>query len=372
MKFVRNVLPRLVLTVAFFSILFASSAFAAGFTTVDGQRYLKDEKGENITGWLDEELTPLGSAGDVWKQATYYLQPDGTLAVDKWVQIAVTDPEETNQNQTYWFYFSSAGKKVHNDGDKNCKERKIGDKYYAFADDGHMLTGWVDTVGGAETAADMRYYNADGSRQGKGWFRAIPSKQFNELAHNDEQPGWFYAGDNGKVFHNALKTINNKKYLFDDGGQMVSGLVFVSFTNGTETELAGVQSISNGDELEGIKGSGAGDEKTGLYYFGDEATDGAMKYGHQVLEIDGQPVDLWFKKSGKNAGKGVTGIEAGKYYIDGVIEKADKDAKYEIRTLDNGKEFLLSSTGAAITSGTKTDGDGNKWRVKNGHVEQVD
>ena len=52
MKFVRNVLPGLVLTVVF-SILFATAAFAAGFTTVDGQRYLKDEKGENITGWLD-------------------------------------------------------------------------------------------------------------------------------------------------------------------------------------------------------------------------------------------------------------------------------------------------------------------------------
>ena len=369
MKFVRNVLPGLVLTVVF-SILFATAAFAAGFTTVDGQRYLKDEKGENITGWLDEDLAPLGSAGDGWKQATYYLQPDGALAVDKWLQIEVTDPDETNQNQKYWFYFTSAGKKVHNDGDKNCKERKIGDKYYAFADDGHMLTGWVDTVGDSETAADMRYYNEDGSRQGKGWFRAIPSKQFNELAHNDEQPAWFYAGDNGKVFHNALKTIGNKKYLFDDGGQMVSGLVFVQFTNGTETELSGVQSINNGDELEQFRGD-TGDDKTGLYYFGDEATDGAMKYGHHVIQIDGQPVDFFFKKSGKNAGKGVTGIEGGKYYDGGFIEKADKDAKYEVVTLENGKQFLLSSSGAAITSGTRTDGDGVKWRVKNWHVEQV-
>ena len=371
MKFVRNVLPRLVLTVVFLSILFASAAFAAGFTTVDGQKYLKDEKGENITGWLDEDLMPLGSTCDGWKQATYYLQPDGTLAIDKWLQIEVTDPEMANQNQTYWFYFMNSGKKVHNDGDKACKERRIGDKYYAFADDGHMLTGWVDTVGDAETAADMRYYNEDGSRQGKGWFRAIPSKQFDELAHNDEQPAWFYASDNGKIFHNAIKTINNKKYLFDYGGPMVSGLVFVSFNTDPATEPAGVQSINNGDELESIKGSGSGDDKTGLYYFGDEATDGAMKYGHHVLQIDGQPVEFFFKKSGKNAGKGVTGIEGGKYYVDGVIEKADKDAKYEVVTLDNDKEFLLSSTGAAITSGTRTDGDGVKWRVKNWHVEQV-
>ena len=48
-----------------------------------------------------------------------------------------------------------------------------------------------------------------------------------------------------------------------------------------------------------------------------------------------------------------------------------KDAKYEVVTLDDGREFLLSSTGAAITSGTRTDGDGVKWRVKNGQVEQV-
>ena len=233
-----------------------------------------------------------------------------------------------------------------------------------------MLTGWVDTVGDSETAADMRYYNEDGSRQGKGWFRVIPSKQFNELAHNDEQPAWFYAGDNGKVFHNALKTIGNKKYLFDDGGQMVSGLVYVSFTTGTEIELSGVQSINNGDELEQFRGD-TGDDKTGLYYFGDEATDGAMKYGHHVIQIDGQPVDFFFKKSGKNAGKGVTGIEGGKYYDGGFIEKADKDAKYEVVTLENGKQFLLSSSGAAITSGTRTDGDGVKWRVKNGQVEQV-
>lgn len=367
MKFTKTII-----LATLFTILLATTAFAAGFTTVDGQKYLKNEQGENITGWLDEELNPLGTTGDVWKQATYYLQPDGALATDKWVEIEVADPDQTNNNQKYWFYFTSSGKKVHNDGDKNYRERKIGDKYYAFADDGHMLIGWQDTVGDSETAADMRYYNADGSRQGKGWFSAIPSKQFNEQAHNDEQLAWFYAGDNGKVYHNALKTIGNKKYLFDDGGQMVGGLVFVSFTSGTETELAGVQSINNMDELEGIKGSGGGDDKTGLYYFGDGATDGAMKYGHHVIQIDGQPVDFYFKKSGKNAGKGVTGIEGGKYYIDGIIEKADKDAKYEIVTLENGHEFLLSSTGAAITSGTKTDGDGTKWRVKNWHVEQVE
>lgn len=367
MRFSVKLLRNLLVT-SLFTLLLTTTAFAAGFTTVDGQKYLKNEQGENITGWLDEELNVLGTGADVWKEATYYLQPDGVLAQDKWVEIEVIDSNQANNNQKYWFYFGSNGKKVCNDGDKNYRERKIGDHYYAFADDGHMLTGWQDTVGDAETAADMRYYNADGSRQGKGWFRAIPSEQFNEQAHKDEQPAWYYAGDNGKVYHSSVKTIDKKKYLFDEGGQMVGGLVYVTFDTGTT--VTSVQNIKNPEELDGI---GSDDEsKDGLYYFGDEASDGSMKYGHHVIDIDGQPCELYFKKSGTHAGKGVTGIEGGKFYIDGVLQKADKDEKYRVETLPNtSKQFLLSSTGAAVTSGTKTDGDGTKWRVRNWVVEQV-
>ena len=97
-----------------------------------------------------------------------------------------------------------------------------------------------------------------------------------------------------------------------------------------------------------------------------------MQIGKHEIMIEGQPCQFYFTTSGNRAGKGFTGVQNSHLYTDGVLTKADKDAKLEIIDLKNGKQALLNSSGVVYTSGTHKDGDGTKYKVKNGVVEVVD
>lgn len=351
----RIILKKLVFGIIF-SLIFATTVYAAGFKTVDGKKVLFNDNGEVVTGWITEDLRAAGQA-DGWKNAAYYAEPDGTVAVNKWLKLTVQDG---GANKEYWFYFGNGGRKIFNNGDSECKEFKIGDTGYAFANDGHMVTGWAKVKADDDNVSGWRYYRADGSRQPKGWF---------QVASSDGTKGpWYYTDENGKLYSNAIKEIDKVRYLFDENGAMVTGLVVVSFDGGN-SHVSSVEHIRTLNELEGAKGTGDGETKTGLYYFAD---DGSMQVGKHTLLIDNNEVQFYFTVNGSKMGKGFTGIQNNRNYVDGVLTGADKDAKLEIIELKNGKQALLNSAGVVFTSGVHTDGDGTKYRVKNGVVEIVD
>ncbi|MDO4939277.1 MAG: hypothetical protein Q4E54_04875 [Lachnospiraceae bacterium] len=338
-----------------FSLIFATTVYAAGFKTVDGRKVLYNDNGELAVGWITEDYRDSG-ASDAWKSAVYYAEADGTVAVKKWLQIPVQDGAET---KNYWFYFGDGGRKVYNNGDGEYKDVKIGDASYAFANDGHMVTGWAKVKDDDDNISGWRYYRADGSRQPKGWFM-VPSVA-------NPQGAWYYADDNGKVAANALKEIGKVKYLFDDNGEMVTGLVAVAFESGAR--VSGIEHIRTLNELEGAKGSGDDETRTGIYCFAD---DGSMQIGGLTVVIEDTEVQCYFNTSGNKAGKGFTGIHNNRNYIDGILTGADKDIGLEIIELKNGKQGLLNYAGVVFTSGIHSDGNGTKYRIKNGVVEVVD
>lgn len=68
--------------------------------------------------------------------------------------------------------------------------------------------------------AGYSYYNSpdEGWRLQKGWVKAVPAKDIDETANENEDTNWYYADGSGNVYHSVLKTINSKKYAFNESG----------------------------------------------------------------------------------------------------------------------------------------------------------
>ena len=150
----------------------------------------------------------------------------------------------------------------------------------------------------------------------------------NEEAGQDDEPdqNWYYFQANGKALtngsndHVALKTINGKKYAFDDEGKMLWGWV-------------------NADSAEHIDNTDGDAFKEGDYYFGS-ADDGAMTVGWLQMDI--------------------------------TYEEATSD--YEIAPVFNDDEdqtrwFYFKSNGKKVKA---EDGDYQKGRTINGRKYEFD
>ena len=119
------------------------------------------------------------------------------------------------------YYFGSTGKAY-----KNSKGKTINGKKYGFDDDGKMLFGFVDSTlkivndDSDDPVLDCVYYygtNEDGARH-SGWL------QYTDALSDDdytEDYYWFYFNtSNGKKVESQTKSINGKKYCFDEKGVM--------------------------------------------------------------------------------------------------------------------------------------------------------
>ena len=130
---------------------------------------------------------------------------------------------------------------------------------------------------------------------------------------------------NGNAY-TGLRTVNGKKYLFDEYGIMKAGLQVVK-----DNELGDHTLIE--DDSEDVTGESillANLNGGDLYYFGDEETDGSMKTGKAVkIELDdGETYTFGFGKTGK----AMNGFEDKntKYYVNGMLITASSDYKYQV------------------------------------------
>ena len=141
--------------------------------------------------------------------------------------------------------------------------KKSGNSWYWLDENGEMA---IDQL--IEDDEDYYYVDINGVMATNQWV-AIE----NEDAGEDDEPEhyWYYFQANGKALTNgnnsnvALKTVNGKKYAFDDEGKMLWGWV----------------SEDDAEHLENTDGNAFMD---GMYYFGD-SDDGAMTTGWIQLDI---------------------------------------------------------------------------------------
>ena len=265
----------------------------------------------------------------------------------------------------------------------------------------------------------------DGARYTKGWFKVTPGYYLQKDKYEDGTDYWYYSDGNGKLVTNQIKTINGKKYAFDNYGRMIDGLVVLQM-KGEGTGFSSKDIVEKFDDEnrydtedhydafvktnEGLFRSG----ELRAYYFGS-SDDGSMKTGRQSVDIDGEKLTFEFEKNGSKKGVGVVGMSDHKFYIGGKLATADSDNKIEVVVLDrnnqlvtkssvadalaqygnggaqhfksNGdldyteykftnlptgaKAYVVNTTGAMVKSGTKKDGEDYKVKTSNYTVDWV-
>ena len=347
------------------------------FKTINGKKYAFDDEGRMLYGWVSND-GERQTGDDDWTDAVYYLgdENDGAMATG-WRLISITDDSWDEDDDTFdedqdrYFYFKSNGKRYENtDTDKEFVVKTINGKKYGFDDNGRMVVEWnvattVGTQGEATYTREWSYFSSpeDGARKTKGWFKVIPDEDLDSEKYDDAEDYWYYADGNGELYANEIKTINGRKYAFNEYGRMLDGLMLIQFdttTNSSGVEVASTKDIvasyedddadynfETEDDLDAtiqkiIEQGDAG--HMSFMYFGD-ADDGSVKTGKQSIDIDGDKIDFEFNKSGSKKGQGRNEVDKSDKvaYAMGKKYKADSDNKYEIiLELKNG--VLVSLT----------------------------
>ncbi|WP_270497169.1 hypothetical protein [Hungatella effluvii] len=158
----------------------------------------------------------------------YYVDSNGAMVANQWVAVANENAGEEDEPESYWYYFQNSGKAYKAGSSGATSFKTINGKKYAFQDDAKMLYGWINDSASRETG-DTAWQNGtyfcgdenDGA-QGTGWAKISVVDTENE--DSEDQDYWFYFNpSNGKkTTDNASKSINGKKYAFNDYGVMQS------------------------------------------------------------------------------------------------------------------------------------------------------
>ncbi|RGQ60651.1 argininosuccinate lyase [Enterocloster bolteae] len=245
-------------TAALLAIGASMTSFAAtGWAEEDGTWVYYNRDGERATEqwkksgnnwyWLDSDgemaIDQLIEDGDNY----YYVDINGVMAANQWVAIDNEDAGEDDEPDHYWYYFQANGKALTNGDNDKVSLKTINGKKYAFDDEGKMLFGWVDE----DSAERVDDTDGDGFKEGTyyfggeddgamtvGWLQlditydeaTNDDYKYTAAAFNDDedQTRWFYFKSNGKkIFaedgdRTKDKTINGRKYAFDQYGAMVA------------------------------------------------------------------------------------------------------------------------------------------------------
>ena len=389
----------------------STSSDAASFKNINGKEYVFDDEGKMLYGWINDD-GERETGDDAWKEGIYYCgkEDDGAKTIG-WSNIEIKDDDYDDaakdgnarvsshntfddEEQERWFWFKSNGKK------QTSKDGKtINGKKYSFDEWGRMNAEWIlwdatATTANATTATassgqgandytrEWRYFGSpeDGARITKGWFKVVPDENLHLEKYNDDEDFWYYSDNDGQLVAGEIKTINGKKYAFDSKGRMKSGMKFYKFEDNNPNKDI-VQIIDDDDDdypfdTEDRFKDNANhwmDEGYYLYYFGS-GSDGSMKTNKQNVEIDGESFSFFFNKSGTFKGAGKTGVDDDKYYLAGMLLKADKDDKYSVVKIKETKDGGVTKTTYNIldtdefmddldTEG-KASADGKSWLVK--------
>ena len=238
-----------------------------------------------------------------------------------------------------WVYYNRDGERATNEW------KKSGNSWYYLDDNGEMA---IDQL--IEDDDNYYYVDINGVMATNQWVALE-----NEDAGENDEPdqNWYYFQANGKALTNgnndnvSLKTINGKKYAFDDEGKMLWGWV----------------AADNAEHIDNSDGDAFMD---GDYYFGN-ADDGAMTVGWLQMDItyeeatneeykeiapvfnDDEDQTRWFyfKSNGKKV-----------YAEDGDVQKS--------RTI-NGKKYEFDQYGAMTAEWSLDVESASKNKVASGN-----
>ena len=243
-------------TAALLAIGASMTSFAAtGWAEEDGTWVYYDRNGDKVTDkwaksgnnwyYLDSNgemaVDTLIEDGDNY----YYVDVNGVMAANQWVAIDNEDAGQDDEPEHYWYYFQANSKALKQGDSSTVALKTVNGKKYAFDDEGKMLYGWVaadnaeridDTDGDAFKDGVYYFGGEDDGAMTTGWLlmditydEATNDYEIAPAFNDDEdQSRWFYFKSNGKKVYSSStdetkdKTINGKKYTFDQYGTMVA------------------------------------------------------------------------------------------------------------------------------------------------------
>ena len=245
-------------TAALLAIGASMTSFAAtGWAEEDGTWVYYDRNGDKVTDkwaksgnnwyYLDSNgemaVDQLIEDGDNY----YYVDVNGVMAANQWVAIDNEDAGDDDEPEHYWYYFQANGKALKQGDSDTVSLKTVNGKKYAFDDEGKMLYGWVSSDNAEridntddDAFKDGVYYfgGEDDGAMTTGWL--LIDVSYDEATNDDykytaptfndddDQTRWFYFKSNGKKIYadngerTKDKTINGKKYAFDEYGAMVA------------------------------------------------------------------------------------------------------------------------------------------------------
>ena len=338
----------------------SKGAITKGKKVIDGQTYYFNTSGEMLTGWVDFDGTTAIEATE-YNDDVVYVNEDGSRAADMWIKTVEpgVDEEEVDEPDYFWYYIGSKG------APKTGRQLDINGQTYFFNEAAQMLSGWVGVTGSnadeyEEITTDLsnyaKVYFCGGSNEG--W--AKKSTWINEYRStvdtadvDEDSKYWFWIDSKGVVLKADTNTDSNAKEMTFAAKNSIVKTADSTTTHGKTKEINGKDYIfnQNGEMLSGLVQYGADNER---FYYG-KSSDGSMKTGEVVLEDIAEEAEYSFyfaktKKDGYNTvGAAVTGAAAGKLYNGGILKTHSADEDYAQVVVGN-KYYIIDEDGNIKTS----------------------
>ncbi len=242
------------------------------------------EKSGNNWFYLDDDGTMATDKLIEYNDNYYYVDVNGAMVTNRWVAIDNEDAGEEDQPDVWWYYFQANGKAYKNNHSSgNIFKKAINGKTYCFDEDGKMQYGWVSHDDGqtnydddAYTTCEFYFGDENDGAMTTGW-REIALTDVTDA--EDEQPGdsfwdedqvrWFWFKSSGKKQTSKTnKSINGRKYGFDEYGRMIADWYSASYNDAYADSVGRRGSTNNAEALETIE-----DARTFMYFSSPE--DGA-------------------------------------------------------------------------------------------------
>lgn len=380
-------------TAALLAIGASMTSFAAtGWAEEDGTWVYYDRNGDKVTDkwaksgnnwyYLDGNgemaVDTLIEDGDNY----YYVDVNGVMAANQWVAIDNEDAGQDDEPEHYWYYFQANGKALKQGDNSDVSLKTVNGKKYAFDDEGKMLYGWVaadnaeridDTDGDAFKDGVYYFGGEDDGAMTTGWllmdvtydeatsdYETAPA--FNE---DEDQSRWFYFKSNGKKVYSSStdetkdKTINGKKYTFDQYGAMIAE--WSLDTKKASTSLG----TSNFADVE-KKGSSAKYSQSWRYFSSVEDGARVSKGWFKVVSAEylnqdkyNDDEDAWYYADGSG------NLYAGEF-------KTIKGKKYAFRNdgrMINGLKFIRKDTDGLTVVADDDDRDGYNFDTEDDFID---
>ena len=238
---------------AVISVSVASLVCARGWVQDGADWYYVNNDNEYVTDTIQSSGNAkfyLGEDGKMmrdyfledYNENAYYFGSNGAMVTNTWVAVdsSIVENQDDYVPDNYWYYFQASGKAIKGTSER-AKKTTIDGKKYAFNEYGQMATGWFGEDGKTINPDDEEnpfkdaWYYAGGDNDGvlrAGWLTYYDGYEGDDNPATDYTNLYFYFNtSNNKKYgigsdgqgEAAYKTINGRKYAFNEEGIMYSG-----------------------------------------------------------------------------------------------------------------------------------------------------